>query len=150
MLQIKDFYKIICFTNFIALALQLIPIMMNLRTEFPVEPGEYEGGTSDGYCFHTCFSGATLEHSLCMVRDFLKEAGYGELPLPANAEELRMFKLPSKKNRQVCMFEDNGYVHNPIKILFSERPNQLKLLRLEIYDENAPNHLLRFHRRLWD
>jgi hypothetical protein len=123
---------------------------MNLRTEFPVEPGEYEDGSSDGYCFHTCFSGATLEQSLGMVREFLKETGYGELPLPANAEELRMFKIPSRKNRQVCMFEDNGCVHNPIKILFSERPNQERLLRLEIYHEHAPNHLLRFHRRLWD
>ncbi len=125
-------------------------IKMFLRAEFPVEPGNYEDGTSDGYCFHTCFSGASLEQSLAMVREFLKEAGYEELPLPANAEELRMFKLPSRKNRQVCLFEDNGYVHNPIKILFSDRPNQERLLRLEIYDEKAPNHLLRFHHRLWD
>ncbi len=122
---------------------------MSLRTVFPTLPGEHTGGTSDGYCYRTCFSGATLQHSLEMVQQFLKEEGYGDLPLPKNEEELKMFRLPSK-NKQLRMFEDNGYVHNPIKILFSDNPRQTKMLKLEIYDENAPKHLLRFHKRLWD
>jgi hypothetical protein len=122
---------------------------MSLRTSFPSIQEEYEGGKSDGYCYQTCFAGATLEHSLEMIRQFLKEEGYGELPLPKDAEELKMFRLPAK-NRQFMLFEDNGYVHNPIKILFSDNPRQVRMLKLEIYDENAPNHLLRFHRRLWD
>ncbi len=123
---------------------------MSLRTSFPIQPGEYEGGTSDGYCFQTFFAGATLEQSLEMIRQFLREEGYGELPLPKDAEELKMFRLPVGKKRQVCLFEDNGYVHNPIKVLFADHPRQARMLKLEIYDENAPNHLLRFHRRLWD
>ena len=79
----------------------------------------------------------------------MKEEGYGDLPLPKDAEELTMFRLPTR-NKQILMFEDNGYVHNPLKILFSLNSRETRMLRLEIYDENAPNHLLRFHRRLWD
>ncbi|MBK9012722.1 MAG: hypothetical protein IPM82_00780 [Saprospiraceae bacterium] len=122
---------------------------MGIRTAFPTTPGEYFGGNSDGYCLRSSFSGAKLEHSLEMIRQFLKEEGYGDLPLPKDADELKMFRLPVR-NRQILMFEDNGYVHNPIKILFPNDPRKSKLLLLEIYDENAPNHLLRFHRRLWD
>ena len=122
---------------------------MSLRTAFPTMPGEHKGGTSDGYCYRTCFSGASLEHSLQMVQQFLIEEGYGDLPLPKNEEELKMFRLPSR-NKQLMMFEDNGYVHNPIKVLFSDNPRQTKMLILEIYDEKAPKHLLRFHKRLWD
>ncbi|MCF8282614.1 MAG: hypothetical protein K9J45_19640 [Bacteroidales bacterium] len=84
-----------------------------------------------------------------MIKEFLKEEGYGDLPLPKDVEELKKFKLPTR-NRQILMFEDNGYVHNPIKILFPSDPKKSKMLLLEIYDENAPNHLLRFHRKLWD
>lgn len=123
---------------------------MSLRTSFPAQPGEHFGGTSDGYCYQTCFSGASLEQSLEMIRQFLKEEGYGELPLPKDAEELKMFRLPQRRSRQTCLFEDNGYVHNPIKILFADHPRQARMLKLEIYNEHAPNHMLRFHRRLWD
>ena len=123
--------------------------MMGLRTAFPTTPGEYLGGISDGYCLRSSFSGANLEHSLEMIRLFLKEEGYADLPIPKDVEELKMFRLPVR-NRQILLFEDNGYVHNPIKILFPNDPRKTKLLQLEIYDENAPNHLLRFHRRLWD
>ena len=122
---------------------------MGLRATFPTSPGEHQGGTSDGYCYQSCFAGATLGHCLAMIREFLKEEGYDEQPLPKDAEELKMFRLPTR-NRQILMFEDNGYVHNPIKILFPNDPRKTKVLLLEIYDENAPNHLLRFHRRLLD
>ncbi len=122
---------------------------MNLRETFPTEKGEYQGGTSDGYCYQSCFAGANLEQSLAMIREFLKEEGYGEVPLPKDAAELKMFKTRTR-NRQILMFEDNGYVHNPIKILFPQDPKRTKMLILEIYDEKAENHLLRFHRRLWD
>lgn len=122
---------------------------MGLRTDFPKCGEEYLGGTSDGYCYQTCFAGANLDQILGLIRDFLKEEGYGELPLPNGAEELKMFKIPTK-NRQILMFEDNGYVHNPIKILFPSDPRKNKQLILEIYDEKAPNHLLRFHKRLMD
>lgn len=122
---------------------------MCLRENFPSSDIEYQGGTSDGYCYQSCFAGATLEHCLEMIRAFLMEEGYGELPLPKDAAELKLFKNPNR-NRQLLMFEDNGYVHNPIKILFPQDSRKSKMLILEIYDEKAPNHLLRFHRRLWD
>lgn len=122
---------------------------MGLRNSFPTVAGEYDGGTSDGYCYQSFFTGATLGDALAMIQQFLKEEGYGELPLPKNVEELKMFRH-SAKNRQLAMFEDDGYVHNPIKILFPSDPRRKKMLILEIYDENAPNHLLRFHKRMWD
>lgn len=122
---------------------------MGLKSEFPRQGEEYLGGTSDGYCYQTCFAGAGLDQVLDMIREFLKEEGYGELPIPKDAEELKHFKIPTR-NRQIMMFEDNGYVHNPIKILFPTDPRKTKQLILEVYDEKAPNHLLRFHKRLID
>ncbi len=122
---------------------------MGLRTNFPTEPGEHEGGDFDGYCFRSKFVGASFDQILEMIRVFLKEEGYGDLPLPKDAEELSRFKIPTK-NRQILMFEDNGYVHNPIKILFPDDARKGKMLILEIYDDKAPNHLLRFHKRMWD
>ncbi len=89
---------------------------MSLRTAFPTMPGEHKGGTSDGYCYRTCFSGASLEHSLQMVQQFLIEEGYGDLPLPKNEEELKMFRLPSR-NKQLMMFEDNGYTKEEMKLV---------------------------------
>lgn len=122
---------------------------MGLRTDFPTEPGVYEGGEYDGYCYRSRFIGSGFDQILKMIRQFLKEEGYGELPLPKDAEELSRFKIPTR-NKQILMFEDNGYVHNPIKILFPEDARKGKMLILEIYDEKAPNHLLRFHKRLGD
>lgn len=120
---------------------------MPLRHEFPAAGTEYLGGTSDGYLYQTAFAGGSLAHSFEMVRQFLVEEGYGELPLPKDLEELKRFRLPSR-NRQMLLFEDSGYVHNPIKILFPRDARQKRALILEIYNEQAPNHLLRFHRRM--
>jgi hypothetical protein len=46
------------------------------------------------------------------------------------------------------MFEDNGYVHNPIKILFPQDRRKRSTLILCIYNEADPQHLLKFHRIL--
>ena len=69
------------------------------------------------------------------------------MPLPENLAELSLFRF-STRNRQILLFEDNGYVHNPIKILFPPDHRQKRKLILEIYNEKAPGHLLRFHRKL--
>jgi hypothetical protein len=120
---------------------------MSLRKEFPPAGSDYMGGTSDGYVYRTAFAGATLEQSLEMIRQFLREEGYQEIPLPANEKELRMFMLPTR-NRQILLFEDNGYVHNPIKILFPGGSRQKNTLVLEVHNERAPNHLLKFHKKI--
>jgi len=120
-----------------------------IRERFPEAGSEYLGGTSDGYVYRTVFRGRNLEHTYQMVRDFLKEQGYGDVPLPADADELLMFRLPTR-NRQILLFEDNGYVHNPVKILFpahSAHPRPRTLI-LELYNERAEKHLLRFHRKI--
>ena len=108
---------------------------------------EYMGGQSDGFVYRTAFSGSSLADSYNMVRQFLIEEGYSNLPMPKDAAELELFRF-NTRNKQVILFEDNGYIHNPIKILFPNDRRKKRTLILEIYNENEENHLLRFHRRL--
>ena len=79
-----------------------------------------------------------------MVRQFLPDEGFGALPIPADAAELRLFKLP--KTRQTALFTESGYAHNPIKILFpTVGKRQRAALILCIYNPEMPGHFLRFH-----
>jgi hypothetical protein len=120
---------------------------MALRDEFPPKGSDYLGGESDGYVYRTIFAGSSLETSYQMIRQFLQEEGYGDIPLPADSKELTRFRL-STRNKQILLFEDNGYVHNPVKILFPLDGRQKRTLILELYNESAEHHLLRFHKRL--
>jgi hypothetical protein len=117
---------------------------MPLRQEFPPEGTEYLGGWSDGWEYRTVFAGGNLEKSYGMVRRFLAEEGYADLPLPTSAEELKLFR--NRRSGQIQLFEEAGYVHNPVKVLFP-LPGKEKRgsLILCVYNETAPNHLLRFH-----
>lgn len=118
-----------------------------IKEEFPEKGSEYVGGESDGIVYRSVFGGASLQYSFEMIRQFLIDEGYKDVPLPADATELEKFKLPTR-NKQILLFEDNGYVHNPVKILFPMDGRKKRTLILEIYNENVENHLLRFHRRL--
>lgn len=120
---------------------------MSMREEFPGENITYMDGESDGYEYRTVFAGSNLESSFGMIRAFLSEEGYGDVPLPRNAEELELFRLPTR-NKQILLFEDNGYVHNPVKILFPTDRRKRSTLILCIYNETDPQHLLKFHRVL--
>ncbi|MEY3051207.1 MAG: hypothetical protein RLY31_992 [Bacteroidota bacterium] len=120
---------------------------MALRKDFPKAGTSYLGGDSDGYVYRSVFAGASRAHSLEMIRQFLSEEGYGDVPLPADLEELNHFRV-SVRNKQLLLFEDNGYVHNPVKILFPPDNRQKRALVLEIYDERGEKHLLRFHRKI--
>lgn len=120
---------------------------MGMREDFPVAGSDYMGGESDGYEYRTVFAGSSLQQSFKMIRAFLKEQGYGEVPLPKDTEELLLFRLPTR-NKQILMFEDNGYVHNPVKILFPIDRRKRTTLILCIYNENDRDHLLKFHRVL--
>lgn len=120
---------------------------MALRENFPGEGEEYLGGKSDGYVYRTVFNGGSLAQSYEMIKRFLADEGYTNVPVPANLEELQRFKLHTR-NRQILLFEDNGYVHNPVKILFPGDQRQKRALILEIYNEQVENHLLRFHRKI--
>lgn len=117
---------------------------MAIRTEFPPAGTEYMGGTSDGWEYRTVFAGSTLKASYKMVRQFLGEEGYEDVPLPDTEVELLRFRIPSR-NKQILLFDDNGYVHNPIKILFPLDGRKKRVLILCIYNELTPQHLLRFH-----
>ena len=90
---------------------------MALRDGFPPEGLEYVGGESDGWEYRTVFSGMNLKYSYDMIKAFLEEEGYEDVPIPKDATELEYFRLPTR-NRQILLFEDNGYIHFPIKILF--------------------------------
>lgn len=114
---------------------------VSIRQQFP-ESGEYLGGTSDGWEYRTVFAGANLAYTYKMLREFLQEEGYGDIPLPDAAEDLKLFRRP---RGQIQLFAERGYIHNPIKILFPEKPKQRGVLILCIYNERVPQHLLRFH-----
>jgi len=120
---------------------------MAMRDDFPEAGSDYMGGECDGYEYRTIFAGTSLEHSFQMIRAFLQEEGYEDIPLPKNAEELSLFRLPTR-NRQILLFEDNGYAHNPVKILFPPDRRKRTALILCLYNEKDPEHLLKFHRVL--
>lgn len=120
---------------------------MSLRESFPEAGSDYLGGESDGYEYRTTFSGSSLKSSFEMVRLFLKDEGYGDVPIPSGIEELAHFRL-STRNKQILLFEDNGYCHNPVKILFPVDRRNKRTLLLHIYNEKDPLHLLKFHRKL--
>lgn len=118
-----------------------------IRYNFPAAGETVEGGSSeDGYRYRVVFAAGRLERSYEMVKAFLEEQGYGQLPLPRDADELRQFRLPPKLRHQLSLFGDNGYVHNPVKILFPVPAGRRGALILELYNEANQNHLLRFHR----
>ncbi len=117
---------------------------MALRNNFPEAGSNYLEGTSDGWEYRTVFAGSTLQKTYEMVCQFLEEEGYDDVPLPRDAEELLRFRIPMR-NRQMLLFGDNGYVHNPIKILFPKDMRQKRALTLCIYNEEDPEHLLKFH-----
>lgn len=119
----------------------------SLRKSFPAADTDYMGGRSDGQVYTSNFAGKDLTATFDMVRAFLNEEGYKDIPIPADVEELLKFQLATR-NRQVLLFEDNGYVHNPVKILFPLDRRKKSTLILKIYNETAEQHLLRFHNKL--
>lgn len=119
-----------------------------MRNAFPASGEAYMGGTSTGTIYETTFAGRSLEDTYAMIRSFLVEEGYIDVPIPADVEELRAFAL-NTRNRQVLLFDDNGYVHNPVKILFPLDRRKKSTLILKLYNEAAEKHLLRFHNK-WE
>ena len=118
-----------------------------IKEDFPPEGSQYEGGISDGWQYQIRFSGRNLQSSLEMIKSFLQEEGYGNVPIPQTTEELLHFRFPAK-NQQLQLFGDTGYIHNPIKILFDSKESRLKTLTLCIFNENAEHHLLKFHGKM--
>ncbi|MBK7935780.1 MAG: hypothetical protein IPJ82_01225 [Lewinellaceae bacterium] len=114
---------------------------MPMREQFPPAGSSYLGGTSDGWEYRSIFAGSKLAYTYEMVKQFLQEEGYGDVPLPETAEELRLFRRP--RGRQLQLFSERGYIHNPLKIIFPQ--GQRNTLLLCVYNEKAPGHLLRFH-----
>ncbi|WP_232826557.1 hypothetical protein [Lewinella sp. IMCC34183] len=118
-----------------------------IRDRFPGAGEVRHGGASDGYCYRITFAAGRLAATYELLRAFLVEEGYANVPLPADVEELRRFRLPPKLRHQLSLFGEDGYVHNPVKVLFPPPGGRRGGLLLEIYDETATGHLLRFHRR---
>ncbi|MBB4078884.1 hypothetical protein GGR28_001501 [Lewinella aquimaris] len=118
-----------------------------LRHDFPHAGDCRQGGISDGYRFVITFAAGRTEQTYGMIREFLREQGYGDVPIPADLTELRAFRLPPKLRHQLSLFGEDGYVHNPLKILFPPVGSKRGSLVLELYNEAAAGHLLRFHRR---
>jgi len=117
---------------------------MPIRSSFPEAGSNYMDGESDGYQYTTIFSGSTLEASYDMLKKFLEEEGYKDLPIPSNAKELLLFKHP-KGGNQIDLFHESGYRHNPIKIKFHKHRRKATTLILHLFNEEGEQHLLRFH-----
>ena len=117
----------------------LVPI----RSEFPAAGVEYLGGKSDGWEYRTVFAGGRLSTSYEMVVSFLLEHGYGDIPIPSDADALKLFRR--QRTPQLQLFPERGYVHNPIKILFHTDSRMRNALVLCLYNEQVEDHLLRFH-----
>lgn len=117
---------------------------MPIRDDFPPAGSKYMDGRSDGWEYITVFSGSTLQQSYDMLRTFLEQEGFGDVPVPLNADELLLFKFPSGGN-QLYLFAEPGYIHNPIKIKFHKHHKKPSTLILHIYNEKVPGHLLKFH-----
>lgn len=114
-----------------------------MRVQFPEAGSNYLGGTSDGWEYRTAFAGSRLAYAYDMIRQFLQEEGYGDVPLPETASDLKLFK--KSRVPQLQLFAERGYIHNPVKILFPNDPLHRNTLILCVYNEKEPNHLLRFH-----
>jgi len=114
-----------------------------MREQFPAAGSDYMGGSSDGWEYRSVFAGSKLAATYEMVRRFLQEEGYDDVPLPASADDLRLFKRP--RNAQLQLFGERGYIHNPVKILFPYPPAPRNALLLCVYNERLEGHLLRFH-----
>jgi hypothetical protein len=119
-----------------------------IREKFPLPEENYQDGKSDGVKYTLIFNGTTLKVSYDMVRSFLEEEGYEDIPVPKDVAELSLFRHPVSNIRQILLFDDNGYCHNPIKILFPLDRRKKRTLYLIIYNENAADHILRFHNKL--
>ncbi|MFK8105127.1 MAG: hypothetical protein AB8G15_21625 [Saprospiraceae bacterium] len=117
---------------------------MPIRSEFPTAGSDYLDGQSDGWEYRTAFAGTSVEASYTMLKAFLKEEGYGDIPLPSSSTELNLFRHPALGN-QIPLFQERGYFHNPIKIFFHSHRLKTNTLILCIYNETAEQHLLKFH-----
>lgn len=118
---------------------------MSLRTNFPPKEEQYQGGMSDGKKYELVFAGSSFAKSFEMILQFLSEEGYADIPVPGSFQELKLFRLKAMKN-QLKLFDEIGYLHNPIKILFPESKKYPRsALVLQVFDEQDPQNLLRFH-----
>jgi hypothetical protein len=114
-----------------------------IRQAFPEAGSVYLGGTCDGWEYRTVFGGTRLANTYAMLRQFLEEEGYSDIPVPDGADALNLFRR--QRTPQLQLFPERGYIHNPIKILFHPDRNQRNSLILCLYNEQVPDHLLRFH-----
>ncbi len=119
---------------------------MKLRHDFPPYGSTALGGTSDGVLYTTCFAGTTLEATLGMVRVFLDEEGYEDVPIPATTEEMLAFLQP-EEGAHPHLFARPAYAHNPVRLVLPARDRLRRKISVELYNEHVPGHLLRFHRR---
>ena len=120
---------------------------MKLRDHFPPYGSEALGGHSDGLVYTTAFAGTSLDATLAMVRQFLDEEGYADVPIPRTGAEMLCFLHP-EHGRHPHLFERPDYAHDPVRLVLPARDRLRRKLIVELYNESAPEHLLRFHRRL--
>jgi len=119
---------------------------MALRHDFPPYGSRVLGGESDGLIYRTTFAGSSIEASLDMVRTFLQEEGYADIPLPSTGDEMLAFLRP-EAGRPPSLFEEPSYAHFPVRLVLPRSDRRRRRIRCELHNEGAPDSLLRFHRR---
>lgn len=119
---------------------------MALRHKFPPFGSTILGGTSDGVVYTTAFAGSTMDATLAMVRAFLDEEGYAGVPIPRDGAEMLAFLQPEQGSHP-HLFARPSYAHNPVRLVLPKGDRRRRKLVVELYNEAAPGHLLRFHRR---
>ena len=120
---------------------------MSLRKSFPPYGSQVLGGESDGVVYRTAFAGTNMDATLEMVRQFLDEEGYADVPIPSHAEEMLAFLHP-ESGRHPSLFERPDYAHSPVRLILPAKDRLKRKIIVELYNEAAPEHLLRFHRRI--
>ena len=103
-----------------------------IRNNFPKKEGHIEGGYSDGSRFQHDFIGETDEESLMMLRQFLDEQGFEDIPLPIAERLWWDYFQPDSHGNLGC------FVWHPIIVAPSSYGNNG--LALYIYNVESPEH----------
>jgi hypothetical protein len=108
-----------------------------IKTNFPKKEGHYEGGYSNGYMFQIDFIGKSDEESITMLRLFLDNHGFQDIPLPSAERLWWDYFQPDSFGNRGC------FVWHPIVIA----PSKFGYhgLTLFIFDIDNHEHLERWN-----
>ena len=108
-----------------------------IKNNFPKNMEEYKGGKSDGWCFRIDLWAETENKVIEMIKEFLNNEGYSDIPIP-KAERLWWDYLRPDSNGI-----EGSFIWYPIQIY--QNSYKKNAVSLFIYNENHPEH-----QKLWN